>query len=58
MPAALDVGDQIVPAHHAGIFLAIHGVEIGGVGGQRRVLLPIDVIVERAAAAGRSRWSR
>ena len=50
MAAALDVGQQVVAAHHAGIFLAVHGVEVGGVLGQRLVLLPVDVVVEGVAA--------
>ena len=53
MAAAFDVGQQVVPAHHAGEFLAIHGVEVGRVVGQRR-----DASASRGSSRNASQgWS-
>ena len=49
MALAFNVGEQVVLAHYAGVFLAVHGVEIGGVFGQVGMLLPIDIVIEGAA---------
>src|SRR5512140_2166959 len=46
MAAPLDIGQEIVASHHARVFLTVHGMKIRRVLRQRRMLLPIQVVIE------------
>src|SRR6266478_5209698 len=50
MPAADDIRQQIILSHNARMFLPVHGVKIGAVFWQRRMFLPVDVVIESIAS--------
>jgi len=49
MAAARDVRQQVIASHHAGMLLAVAGMEIRGVVRQRGMFLPVNVVVNGGA---------